>query len=254
MVTRKGSSSSGESLRGAAHAEEFRWPRLAQRFPFVPPMPTSVRVARLPPPPLLDPKKTGAEHALELAIAYREVVARYYPYAKLFKGVTAKTLVGMPQFPELLSAAEKLLRFKIAPIAWCAFRLETWLEYRIGGKASAAWDAVPSEARKQKNIPPPVRWMYGAIEDRNAWFAYSESKWSGGRMFTSSAYSELNRLWWEMRTELVRSDVTEEQARAIVRRHFPGARYKTLVKDSETDADFKQAELDEAVRRRRFVW
>jgi hypothetical protein len=178
-----------------------------------------------------------------MAVAFTEAARRYYPHTRALAHIRPRTpltvVVELPYYAEMAEFAGKLRTYRISPFGWCAFSVEAWVEHG------------------RRRISPSPRWVFSLkrIESRADWYAWEQSKWAGGRLYMSPSHRDLYRLYEQMRSAILREpELDDAVVQRVVQRVLPPSLYRKLEARAKAETEFKQAELDDALRRGEFVW
>lgn len=227
------------ALRGSAGE---RWTEALCRFEHLLPLYPGTNVvatARIPPPPAL---VTGTElqQTLQLVRSYYACKAHHFR-GPTPRGVSVKD--AQPLVGTLAPAVQWLAQSKTQPIVWCSWVMRSWSLYG------------PPTRRKRS---PPIRYVYSkkTIARREEFFSWDGNQVFGSRLVFTSAHRELIRRFTRLRQEIHQLKVLDEAGvqRALVATHLTPAEYKRAVREANNEAAFKQAQIDEMVRKGSYLW
>lgn len=234
-------------LRGVGSPDSSRWAFILSQFQeLLPAYPSfsTVPIAKVPAPPLLRGPNLS-DDALQLALAYRGTInhffgrCRHRGKCRRFCGVSEFDDLAFRDAAMLQRIAPVLRSRRIAPMAWCGFSVSAHREY------------------VSKTRPPSALWTFSAkrIEEREAWWAWSQTKFAGGRLFVEPEHRDLIVRWERMRYALLLvRGLDEERVRRIVNSYLSPATYRKLVERLETKVETKEHEMRQAIKRNEWLW
>jgi hypothetical protein len=223
-----------------------RFPR-----PGVPQFPGSnmIRVAKVPPPPLLKKSFDALSRFDRVARAWIGAVRGVYGVESwTFRGAIGKHGTGQKSkhWRLVLAAAGRLIEHELAPATWLGFSFDVWKNY------------VAKENEKKRNAPPPITWVLSPtrIDKQRGWCRRESEEYAGGHLFFADEHMELLRQYSRMKVAVRRLplEATEAEVIETVDRFFHDKSYETFVEEAQRASDRMQERLHAMVARGDWPW
>jgi hypothetical protein len=211
---------------------------LGFRYPGVPDPVSVIQLGkvRVPDPPMLNPDDPPERHAFLLARWYTQAVEQQTgKVCWTFK----KTHVTKSRYYALLvKVAKYFILHEIAPAAWCAFSVDVWAKYNDKG-----------------DKPPPVQWVFSTdrMVKREKWF-WNANRALGGTLVLPESAKDLIARQAAMRSEIARSNPSDQTLGKIVQKYFPGDTFDRLCAQVKSDTKRMTSELRSRAQAGDWLW
>jgi hypothetical protein len=203
-----------------------------------------IPTAKVPDPPKLDPRMDEGAKVRLVALAFRAAVEAQYPGKRCF--LLAKVSPKSKFWRMLVTAAEKLEEYGIAPMAWCVWSVRRWYLIRTH---------LPGYVKGAPVSQPPIPFVLSAkkIEERCAEeekrYVVTDSA-VGGRAIVGKTHKSLLVRYGEMRSAIVSGSTRA----AAVAKFFPGSLYDDMVDAARAEAVEIRSRLESDAARGRMIW